>query len=178
MKRLPGSRTIRDLMITFSRGSFQRLHRTLRRLHLERCSVRGYRHGVSAAPRRYRSRRSSPTKLWTTSWTAAQHSTCWATSKLTSSHGRRRRCTLPNNRTSPSWPSITNWSGAWPGRQGRSWRVPNSQRGTGTLWRKTQRPRSGAKKALARCRASPARVRAVRGSLELSCGPAHWAKWW
>ena len=28
VKRLPGSRTFRDLMISFGRGSFQRLHRT------------------------------------------------------------------------------------------------------------------------------------------------------
>ena len=32
VKRLPGSRTRRDLMTTSGRGSFQRLHRTFRRL--------------------------------------------------------------------------------------------------------------------------------------------------
>ena len=32
VKRLPGSRTIRDLVITSGRASFQRLHRTFRRL--------------------------------------------------------------------------------------------------------------------------------------------------
>ena len=32
VKRLPGSRTIRDPMFTSGRGSFQRLHRTFRRL--------------------------------------------------------------------------------------------------------------------------------------------------
>ena len=32
VKRMPGSRTIRDLMITSGKGSFQKLHRTFARL--------------------------------------------------------------------------------------------------------------------------------------------------
>ena len=39
VKRLPGSRTIRDLMITSGRGSFQRLHRTFRRLRQKRAAA-------------------------------------------------------------------------------------------------------------------------------------------
>ena len=38
MKRSPGSRTIRDLMITSGRRSFQRLHRTFRRLRQKRAA--------------------------------------------------------------------------------------------------------------------------------------------
>ena len=39
VKRLPGSRTIRDLMITSGRGSFQRLHRTFRRLRQKKATA-------------------------------------------------------------------------------------------------------------------------------------------
>ena len=38
-KRLPGSRTTKDLQITSGRGSFQRLHRTFRRLRWERTTA-------------------------------------------------------------------------------------------------------------------------------------------
>ena len=38
VKRLPGSRAIRDLMIAFGKGSFQRLHRTFRRLRHKKAS--------------------------------------------------------------------------------------------------------------------------------------------
>ena len=38
VKRLPGSRTIRDLMIASGRGSFQRLHRAFRRLRQTRAT--------------------------------------------------------------------------------------------------------------------------------------------
>ena len=38
VNRLPGSRTIRDLVITSGRGSFQRLHRSFRRLRQERAT--------------------------------------------------------------------------------------------------------------------------------------------
>ena len=39
VKQLPGSRTIRDLVITSGRGSFQRLHRTFRRLRQKRAAA-------------------------------------------------------------------------------------------------------------------------------------------
>ena len=39
VKRLPGSRTARDLMITSGKGSFQRLHRTFRRLRQKKATA-------------------------------------------------------------------------------------------------------------------------------------------
>ena len=39
VKRLPGSRTIRDLMITSRKGSFQSLHRTVGRLRQKKASA-------------------------------------------------------------------------------------------------------------------------------------------
>ena len=68
-----------------------------------------------------RSRNSSLTRPWTTSWKAARRATCWAASGLVSARGKGPSSTLQTNPTRPLRPFSTNWSSAWPRRRPRSW---------------------------------------------------------
>ena len=125
--------------------------------------VAGYWHGASTALRRHQSRRSSPTKLWTTSWMTARLGMCHAMSGVPSPHdsggaARSRQIRRCHH-----------------GRGDGLGDLLGAQHGIGNLGRKMRRSSSRAKKAMAWCRTTPARVRVIRRSFALfplSCGSA------